>query len=397
LLVPNYKQKPADSAALEKLYRVYKPYEHGGWTPNMGETGFQEQIGILPNWDALYITSGADARAFASSTANAKALNSYPLVWRDSADDGIVHPSGRPTWTVNGEKGGGDTTAGAGALVWDNAHHGSGGYLAYLVTGDYVFLDTMEMQSSLAYLLISSSQGSGSARTLTGQTRAMAWANRTIGQYAAVAPLTPVTEDYRALLAANATHWKGVVAALSSKHLGLVYSYELASNGYGDGVLSPWQENFLTQVFGHISDLEPLSDMTDWNAVRDYAYQFPVGLLGAGGADGYCFTQASQYTLKVADAASNDLGTTYASWGMVYAKMFNSAPCGNVLQGSSGGAPESAATGYYGNLMPAIAYAVDHKAPGAAEAWARLTGATNYSVVKDSEFQNVAAWGVVPR
>src|SRR5262249_50232785 len=147
----------------------------------------------------------------------------------------------------------------------------------------------------------------------------------------------------------------------------------------------------------HISDLEPLADMTDWNAVRDYAYQFPVGLLGTGGTDGYCFTQASQYTLKVADAASNDLKTTYDSWGTVYAKMFNSATCGNVLQGSSGGSPESAATGYYGNLMPALAYAVDHKAPGAAEAWARFTGAMNFSTVKNSEFQNVACWGVVPR
>ena len=45
---------------------------------------------------------------------------------------------------------------------------------------------------------------------------------------------------------------KGVVGGLSSKHLGLVYSYELASNGYGDGVISPWQENFLTQVNRHI-------------------------------------------------------------------------------------------------------------------------------------------------
>jgi hypothetical protein len=397
LLVPNYEQKPAASAALDGLYQVYQPYEHGGWTPHMGETGFQEQIGILPNWDALYVTSSGDVRALAASIANTKALNSYPLVWRDSSDEGVVHPSGRPTWTVNGEQGGGDTTSGAGPLVWDNAHHGSGGYLAYLLTGDYLFLETMEMQSSLAYLLVSSSSGSGPGRILTGQTRAMAWAHRTVGQYAAIAPLTPTSEDYRALLASNAAHWKGVVSGLSDKHLGLVYSYELGSNAYGDGLIAPWQQNFMAQVFGHISDLEPLANMDDWNAVRDYAYQFPVGLLGTGGSDGYCFTQASQYTLKVADAASDDLGSTYPSWAMVYAAIFDGAPCGNVLQGSSGGAPEAAATGYYGNLLPAIAYAVDHHAPGASEAWARLTGAMNYDAVKNSEFDKVAVWGVAPR
>ena len=236
-LVPNYKQKPAAPAALEGLYRVYHPYEHGDWTPNMGETGFQNQIGLLPNWDALYVTSGADPRALASSMANAKALNSYPLVWRDSADDGVVHPAGRPTWTVEGQDAGGDTTVGAGTLVWDNAHHGSGGYLAYLVTGDYLFLETMEMQSSLAYLMISSSQGAGPARILTGQTRAMAWADRTIGQYAAVAPVDSVTDDYRALLAANAAHWRGVAATLKDHKLGVVYTYELADTAYGPGLL----------------------------------------------------------------------------------------------------------------------------------------------------------------
>jgi hypothetical protein len=260
-----------------------------------------------------------------------------------------------------------------------------------------VFLETMQMQSSLAYLIITSTQGSGTARILTGQTRAMAWANRTIGQYAAVAPIDPGSEDYRALLAANATHWKGVAFALSSKHLGLVYSYELGDTGYGPGVLSPWQENFVTQVFGHVSDLEPLSDMADWNAVRDYAYQFPVGLLGTGGPEGYCFTQAAQYTLKVADAPSDTLDATYASWGTVYAKMFNAAACGNTLLGDSGGAPSAASTGYWGNLMPAIAYAVDHRAPGAAAAWARFTGASNFGDVTGSGFDMAALWGVVPR
>ncbi|HET6280271.1 MAG TPA: hypothetical protein VFH73_04875 [Polyangia bacterium] len=398
-LLPNYQVKPAAAAALDDLYLTYHPMEHGGWTPDMSDTGYQAQIGLLPNWDALYVTSNADPRAFAASLASAQALGSYPIVWRDSSDDSVVRPSARATWTVDGAAAGGETAVGAGGLTWDSAHHGSGGYLAYLLTGDFFYLETMALQSSLAYLIVSSSHGGGTQRLLTGQTRATAWANRTTGQYAALAPVDALSDDYRALLAQNAAHWKGVVQALAAggKHLGLVYSYELAANDYGAGLLSPWQQNFLTQAFGHVSDLEPLADMTDWNAVRDYAYQFPVGLLGAGGADGYCFTQASQYTLRVADGAVTTLDATYASWGMVYAKMFNGAPCGNTLNGESGGAPDAAASGYWGNLMPAIAYAVDHHAPGAAAAWARFTGASNYSVVQASPFQSVAAWGVVPR
>jgi hypothetical protein len=46
--------------------------------------------------------------------------------------------------------------------------------------------------------------------------------------------------------------------------------------------------------------------------------------------------------------------------------------------------------------MPAIAYAVDHGAPGASAAWARLTGATNWNTVLQSGFENTPPWGVIP-
>ena len=319
-------------------------------------------------------------------------LEQLPARVEGQRDDSVAHPSGRPSWTVEGPNAGGDTTVGAGTLVWDNAHHGSGGYLAYLLTGDYLFLETMEMQASLAYLMISSSQGLGPARILTGQTRAMGWANRTVGQYAAVAPPGPITDDYRALLAANAAHWRGVAAGLAGKKLGLELLLRARRYRRRARPLGPLAGEFADPGLRLCERFQPLADMTDWNAVRDYAYQFPVGLLGAGGSDGYCFTQASQYTLKVADEATSVLGTTYASWGAVYAKMFGAAPCGNTLLGASGGAPEAAATGYYGNLMPAIAYAVDHRAPGAAAAWARFTAAANFSLVQSSGFDSVACW-----
>jgi hypothetical protein len=53
--------------------------------------------------------------------------------------------------------------------------------------------------------------------------------------------------------------------------------------------------------------------------------------------------------------------------------------------------------GYWGNLMPAIAYAVDHGAPGASAAWARLTGASNWSVLASAGFDDIPIWGIVPR
>jgi hypothetical protein len=47
--------------------------------------------------------------------------------------------------------------------------------------------------------------------------------------------------------------------------------------------------------------------------------------------------------------------------------------------------------------MPAIAYAVDHGAPGAAAAFARLTGASNWNAIATSGFDDLPIWGIVPR
>src|SRR5262249_26509325 len=152
--------------------------------------------------------------------------------------------------------------------------------------------------------------------------------------------------------------------------------------GYGVGTLAPWQQHFMAQSYGHVSDLEPFADMTTWNSVRDHLYTSIVGILGTGGTNSYCYTEASAYTVVVAADNNNDPTTWFDSWGMVYQSTFG-APntnCGAVLNGTSGGHPTAAATGYWGNLLPAIAYAVDHGATGASTAWNRLTAASNWSV-----------------
>jgi len=91
----------------------------------------------------------------------------------------------------------------------------------------------------------------------------------------------------------------------------------------------------------------------------------------------------------------------YDTWGQVFAATFGTAnstsSCGTVLEGASGSDPLNASSGYWGNLMPAIAHAVDHGAPGAAAAFARLTGASNWTAVQNSGFDDLPIWGIVPR
>jgi hypothetical protein len=401
-LVPNYWKRNPSAAALNGLGQSYTPMSRVGWTAQSQDTGFQNAIGLLPLWDALY-GSSSDPRAYKAVVASSRSLGSYPIVWRDSIDNLPTRPSARQTWTVLGNNGGGVDGLAAGPLNWDLAHHGSGGYLAYLITGDYYHLETMQHQAAMCYLSNSSSRGAGTSRRLLGQSRAMAWSLRTVGQLAGIGPSDSVTSDYAALLGGNMAFWRSKLPDVTTQNpLGILYSFEIAQPAYEFGHTAVWQQNFAVQTLGFLSDIDPLADLTALKLVRDYYYRWPVGLLGGEGPLNYCFTQASAYTIKIASGVLPDgsnLSTCFTSWGAVFQANFGAAngTCGTTLQGASGGDPASAAEGYYGNLMPAIAYAVDHGATDAAAAWARFSHASNWTSVENSGFGDIPIWGIVPK
>jgi hypothetical protein len=402
-LVPNFLAATADATALNALYQTYAPNQNGNWTASMGDTGYQDQIGLLPVWDALYIASGGDQRAYRSVVANAKAINSYPIAWADSATKLPVKPSDRPNWSLDGPNQGGSNSRAAGSLTWEIAHHGSGGYLAYLITGDYFHLETMENQMATAYLMVGpvdwsvtpSGPNLGTSRYFNGQTRAYAWVMRTLSQYVGIAPAgDAIAADYGTLLSRNIQHLKALKDTVVPAGIGYVYEYDASL--YGAGLVAPWQQHFFVQALGMGSDLEPLAEMAAFNDLRDYMYRGAVGILGD--SSGFCFTQASIYNLKSNAGTGVAPNGWYKTWTQVYTATFPTPPaCANTLVGTSGSDPAIAARGYWGNLIPAIAYAVDHGAAGASAAWSRLTGATNWNTVLQSGFERTPTWGVVPR
>lgn len=401
-LLPNYMNQTPSAAALNGLAQTYTPMSQGGWTTNMGDTGFQRQIGLLPLWDSLYATSLADSRAYNSVLTNAQTINSYAIVWNDSATGVTLRPTDRPTWTVSGAGGGGATNWGAGSLSWDVAHHGSAGYVAYLITGDYYYLEDMADQSSNCYLFDGSSHGSGVNRDMFGivQSRGEAWCFRTVSEYVAVAPTgDTVANDYRTWLTNATITFNNVAQQGGMNQLGFMLGYEIGSNAYGAGILAPWQEDFFTQSLGMGTDIEPLADMTNWHALETYNDLAPAGRLGPNGSANYCFTDAAQYNLKVTNNIGDPPTSWDQTWGLVWTRNMGSpnTACANTLHGGSGSDPANAATGYWGNLMPAEAYAADHGAPGAAAAWIRLTGATNWTTVLNSGFADTPMWGIIPR
>jgi hypothetical protein len=440
-LVPNYFMDTPQAAMLGgtdvawwgdwKATQTYTPMGSADLHPSMGDTGPQDQIGILPLWDSLYVTSLADARMFRCLIANALSVNSYGIVWRGATDNNLP---GRPSiWTnyafdgssgqnaVPGGGGSGIQQPVEGTLTWDAAHHPSAGYLAYLLTGDYAHLETMQHQCSALYFNCTASNGSGVNRDLkTGAVRQWGWATRTIGQMVALCPTTDlVAIDYAALLSNNAAINNNVITSTAGlSNLGIIYEYDAIQTPIAPGQISPlFMFFFVCQALGHVSDIEPLSDMTTFNAVRDFNYKIPVGLLGTASGTDYYYTYAAadfrlnaysaQPTTELQAITSPTLDST---WGGVWnrSQATHTQPgtvLDNTLHGSSGSAPVTGATSFWANLMPAIAYAIDHGASGAAACWNRLIGTSNWLTLRNAtdivgtgrSFANSPIFGVQPR
>jgi len=403
-LVPNYWKTGPSEATLDALYQITIPMNKGGWSTSMGAGGFANQIGLLPLWDALYINSGGDSRAYNSVLANTEALNSYPIVWNDSSTNSPILISSFPTWTLNGAGAGGAYSWSAGPLTWELNHHGSGGYLAYLITGDYYYLETMEYQGNLMFLCIQAARGNGTDRLIYTETRGVAWATRTLGQSAGISPTT-VASDQGDLLNWNANWWRDRQITYGNDDLGYFFTYGAVWPGtaYGNGDDAPWMHHFWMQAMGYASDLEPLADMTNFNAARDHYYAGVVGILGGNGADNFCFTKAGDYKINISSVNTVDPSFWHDTWGEVYIGTYgvDNTTCGNTLEqpdpSRAATAPAAAAEGQWGNLLPAIAYAVEDGATGAADSWARLTGATNWSEIENAGFESTPIWGIYPR
>lgn len=406
-LVPNYSFGGASAGTLNGLTQTYTPLSNGQHTVSMGDTGFQAAIGLLPNWEALFLATG-DARAYRSVLANASHLNSYGIRQRGFSSQRPINPASFSTWNTYGPFNGGLTTIGTGSLQWENNHSPSHGYLAYLLTGDYWYYETMLFGATCVYLVVDTAQGTGTSRMLRQQTRGTGWAIRTLGQACGLATDADIAsgqvgEGLRNLLAFQFTTYASAITANGSMiWSGSVYQYQYGGWDYSNtgsplGSIPPWMTDFWVQSNGMVSDLQPLASMTNLITVRDWMYRFAVGRLGQSGVSAeFNFVRAASYGIKV---ATSDTGSTwYQSWQEVYEQSYGASNTSatNTLLGSSGSDPASMATGYWGNLHPAIAYAVDHGASGAAAAYARLTGATNYAAGA-ATFNDTPVFGVTPR
>ncbi len=428
LLVPTYTGVTSSSSVLwSRIATSYAPLAQSNYPTAMGSAGYSPSIGPLPEWDVAYLTSNADPRSYRGIIYDGYTAGRYGIHYRDETTNRPPRFSSYPTLVLEGSSG--ITDAGASAAgtytpvasgtippTWKTSHHPSVGYMAYLVTGHFYFMEEIEFSATVDFLKQNSAgpyvnrQGiKGIFPTDSGAntTRGSAWAVRTLVQAATITPdADPLHGEYVTSFAENVNYLHGLfVATPNNNPQGVCAPY--SDYTVGDPYMhSIWMEDFLTFAFGYGKSLSLLTgtNASKLDALLAWKYQSVVGRLGGGGSTEYCFRDAAAYTFAVArsDGAKwdgTDSGASwYSNWGENYVGTVghaNDCNSGNDLRGTSGADPSDPA-GYWGNLRPALSYAVDQGASGAAAAYARLTAASNYAPIA-AAFNDTPVWGVRPR
>jgi hypothetical protein len=418
-LVPSYRAAvPANASAIAAAVASYAPLQLGNHSSAMGMAGYHGSIGLLPEWDVLYLTAPSQ-KTQASLIVNAFGAGRYGIHFRDETTQRPLLFSSYPNLVVGG--GSGISSSGASSkssytpnatgtapATWASSHQPSLGYLAYLVTGRWYFMEETQFVATLNYLKNTDtqrlqSQGVFQSAAGANTTRGAAWAIRSLAQAACATPDddTALRGELLASLQANIDWNHARYVAQPNNPFGWVMPYS-DYTGVGDGVYveAAWMQDFYTAAFGYAKALRPaISEASSQRLSEFFAWKARsiVGRLGGGATTDYLYADAAQYTVAVAPSDTPDFvtgtGPWHTDWGAIYAATLKAPNPGTAPGLRGGNFPE--ASSYWGNLQPAIAYAVQHQVPGAVQAYKRVTGAANWRQL-ESGFTASPVWSVRP-
>jgi hypothetical protein len=197
-MVPNYGYLSPTATAFSGLASAINsaPFAIGNWEPNMPGGGDVPPIGVLSHWESLYAIS-ADPRAYAATISNNRGHGRWPVHYRDETTGRVpLHQSYSQMRINEGGAPEPPTPSGGQNGPWDIQHHPSVGYLPYLIEGRWTQLESLQFVSAFAILEspvgFRNALGNGSGIIACGgspmTTRGSAWAQRSVGQAAAISP-----------------------------------------------------------------------------------------------------------------------------------------------------------------------------------------------------------------
>lgn len=237
---------------------------------DMKGTGGRRDIGVLPGWDVAWLLS-QDERAQKVAQGTADQAGSWPMHYRDQETDRPLSIIDYPYATKLGNASGNNPVkkrdeklpaipkADADAVphAYENAHHPSLGYFAFLMTGDYFYLE--EVQFAAAWTLFWSNPGYRERekglihRT---QVRGQAWSMRTLFEAAYITPDDdPLKAQFAGFVGNNLEQYNATFSNNpNANKLGVLnnegaYAYP-KSGPLAWSAVSTWQDSFFTWAIG---------------------------------------------------------------------------------------------------------------------------------------------------
>jgi hypothetical protein len=491
-LVPTYRANVANTAsAVTNLPSTFQPLQQGSFPGGMGSAGYHGSIGLLPEWDVLYLTSTAGT-VWAAVQRNAYSAGRYGIHYRDELTHRPLRFSAYPTLVM----GGGSAVSGTGASTtntytpaptggtppgYASTHHPSMGYMAALVTGRWYHIETAQFVATANFLKNGNlprngAEGVFQSATGSNTTRGVGWAVRSLAQAACITPdADPLAAEFNASMSANINWYHARYVAQANNPQGWIQPYSdytapalfntvagststqvifpsgyvFLTDGYYNGwelviggqvrtisgyvgstrtatVSEPytvatagaaaelrtdnvyfeatWMQDFVTAAFGYAKAMNlTLSGSVATRLDEFFAWKARsiVGRFGGLAGSEFLYRDAAQYTIAVAPSNRADwtsgAGPWFADWGALYdATVAVQGSPGMRSDGGLRGGNFPSATSYWGNLQPALAYAVEHNVPGARDAYNRMIGAANWNSIA-ADFDSKPVWAVRPR
>jgi hypothetical protein len=418
-LVPTYRTSvPASAAVWAYLPANYSPLQQGNYSSAMGQAGYQPAIGILPEWDVLYLASD-DPRAYPGVIINAYSAGRFGIHYRDESTLRPLRFSSYPNLVVDGGASTGisntgastknsftPATSGTAPSTWDIPHHPSIAFTAYLLTGRFYFMEEVQFAATINYLVNTDatrkfSGGVFLSNAGANTTRGAGWALRTLAQAACVSPDDdPLRPEFAASMAANVDFYHSTYVAQANNPHGFVAPYSNYTAGEGKYSEAVWMQDFFTAAVGYALDVGPGMTASSNNKLAEFfawKAKSVIGRLGGNAPTDFLYRDAAQYTLSIAPSDNVDFATGagpwYRNWGEIYNATLGAANPG--VDGPLRGGNFPDAGSYWGNLQPAIAYAVHHNVPGAMAAYTRMVTAPNWNAII-ADFSGTPVWSVSP-
>lgn len=416
--VPNYDTSIVpDQATIDNYNSIVTsaaPMTRGIYDPDMTNTGPHIHIGALPSWQVHYLLQ-PDAKTKTTMLRQDEIAGCGITHYRDEVTDYPMAVVDHPYVSTHATDGAASELLVESSVAFtrpfncDGAHQPSVGYLPYLLTGDYFYLDEMHFWTQWQMITANSVYRRHEKSWFQcWETRGQAWIMRSHAQAVYITPddhplkakLTDVL-DYN-LIQYNSEYSYGTDPAMS---WGGLINTQYATQ-YNNGIAySGFQDDFFTLATGICWDL----DITRAIPLLNYKSKYAVARLTSS-----CYIMASAYYWNVRDSVNSAI---YTTWDQVYAASttaeFRSLACGSQAMadylnlhdsdGSSQGlhsfvpgemvAYSYGATGGPSQLGMATAYAASIKATGGENAWQVFDNRQ----VKPSDFNVQPQFAVIPR